>query len=76
MQVPILCTPELRREESHVLWVCNSHERELNPLLGPGLQIQNEIPRLTQLNLFLSRGKGDPSLSLSGCPFYEWDKES
>ena len=30
MQTQILCTHELREEESHLLWVCGMHRRERN----------------------------------------------
>ena len=52
MQVPILCAGKVRQEESHLLWVCGRHGRELRSLLAPGLQTQDEVPRLTQLNPF------------------------
>ena len=52
MQVPILGAGKVRQEESHLLWVCGRHGRELRSLLAPGLQTQHEVPRLTQLNPF------------------------
>ena len=56
MQVPILCTPEVRQEESQLLGVCGRHGRELNPLQAPGLQSQDEVPLLTQMNPFPQHG--------------------
>ena len=56
MQVPVLCTCELRQEESHLVWVCGRHERELSPLPGPGLHTQDEMSRLTLLNPFPQQG--------------------
>ena len=67
MQVPILCTPEVRQEESQLLGVCGRHGKELNLLQAPGLQSQGEVPLLTQMNPFPQHGKGDPCLSWSGC---------
>ena len=44
MQVPVLCAAKVRQEESHLLWVCGRHGRELRSLLAPGLQTQDEVP--------------------------------
>ena len=57
MQVPILCTCELRQKESHLVWVCGRHGREPSPLPGPGLHTQDEMPQLTLLNPFPQQGQ-------------------
>ena len=38
MQGSTACTPELRPEESHLLWVCAGRGGQLSPLLAPALR--------------------------------------
>ena len=41
MQGSTACTPELRPEESHLLWVCAVRGGQLSPLLAPALRTWN-----------------------------------
>ena len=43
----ILCPPEESQEESHLLWLCGVHGRELSLLQMPLIERQDEVSPLT-----------------------------